>query len=275
MACVGRNLARFIGLVYRKLKKLGLWIFSIHKLGLKQHTGKLDTGETPTAPRKSIEMSSSASAATGPNVPDVRVTNTGEIFDEMTLDALRQVSPNGLTNYSSQYQQWPEREADSRSLSQRSLSDLPRSPSRSTIAEPVEASNIQHLKLHDESVAPDVPHVPMVFLLFLITGYCCVGAWFMSMKNSLWTFLDGVYFWFITITTVGFGDLEFETNQYAENQDDGYESVLIQVSVIAFVVIGLALMSACVTLCIERGHQHRRTLHRLMCNSVNDLREGN
>ncbi|XP_072026708.1 potassium channel subfamily K member 18-like isoform X2 [Amphiura filiformis] len=268
MACVGKNLACLIGLIYSKLKGLFLWIISLHKLGLKQHTGKLDNGEMQAAAyrNRSIEMSGAESS--------VRVTENGDIVSEIGVETPQPMARNGVTNYSAQYLQWPGRDPDTRSLSacsEKTLSDIPRTPSRSTIAEPViEVPNIQHPQHHNKT-APDVP---MLFLLFLIMGYCCLGAWFMRMKNPVWTFLDGVYFWFITITTVGFGDLEFQQDNSVDSENDhGNGTILIQVAVIAFVVVGLALMSACVTLFIERGHQYKRASQRLMCNAVNDSGE--
>ena len=40
---------------------------------------------------------------------------------------------------------------------------------------------------------------------FLTVAMLCLGA-LLSMMTSHWTFLEGIYFWYISFTTVGFGD---------------------------------------------------------------------
>ncbi|KAG8182788.1 hypothetical protein JTE90_018661 [Oedothorax gibbosus] len=52
----------------------------------------------------------------------------------------------------------------------------------------------------------DQQRVPMYMVLSLVTGYICGGAVLFSLWEK-WSFLDGAYFCFITLSTVGFGDL--------------------------------------------------------------------
>lgn len=42
-------------------------------------------------------------------------------------------------------------------------------------------------------------------VLLLVTGYICFGATLFSFWEK-WSFLDGAYFSFITLSTIGFGD---------------------------------------------------------------------
>ncbi|XP_076336109.1 TWiK family of potassium channels protein 7-like [Tachypleus tridentatus] len=48
--------------------------------------------------------------------------------------------------------------------------------------------------------------VPVALCLALITGYICGGAFLFSLWEG-WDYLDGAYFCFVTLSTVGFGDL--------------------------------------------------------------------
>ena len=136
----------------------------------------------------------------------------------------------------------------------------------------MDVSNTTHHHEHEDHRNETDSNVPMVFLLLIITGYCCFGAWVMHWKNPEWSFLDGAYFWFITITTVGFGDLEFSQKSHTDHSGHANAEIFLQMAVIAFVVIGLALMAAFLTLCIERGQRYKRVLRRLMCSLTNDLR---
>ncbi|XP_013793517.1 potassium channel subfamily K member 18-like, partial [Limulus polyphemus] len=47
--------------------------------------------------------------------------------------------------------------------------------------------------------------VPITLCLVLITGYICGGAFLFSISEG-WNYLDGAYFCFVTLSTVGFGD---------------------------------------------------------------------
>ena len=174
------------------------------------------------------------------------------------------------TVFSAQHPQCPKTKTDAHCLStpQQSVRNTEGSPKSSDFVPEILHMQNNH---HNDELAPDVP---MVFVIILLLGYCCLGAWFIRRSNSDWSFLDGLYFWFITITTVGFGDLELK-----RASTDGESKlispggiVFIQICVIAFVVVGLALMSAFVTLCIERGHHYRRIFCNITCNAVQDTR---
>ncbi|XP_040079542.1 potassium channel subfamily K member 15 [Ixodes scapularis] len=47
--------------------------------------------------------------------------------------------------------------------------------------------------------------IPVYLVLLLVTGYICFGATLFSFWEK-WSFLDGAYFSFITLSTIGFGD---------------------------------------------------------------------
>lgn len=50
------------------------------------------------------------------------------------------------------------------------------------------------------------PGVPVALVLLVLVGYICLGAAVFSAWEG-WTFIDGAYFCFVTLSTIGFGDL--------------------------------------------------------------------
>lgn len=50
------------------------------------------------------------------------------------------------------------------------------------------------------------PGVPVALVLLVLTCYICLGAAVFAAWEG-WTFIDGAYFCFVTLSTIGFGDL--------------------------------------------------------------------
>lgn len=50
------------------------------------------------------------------------------------------------------------------------------------------------------------PGVPVALVLLVLAGYICLGAAVFAAWEG-WTFIDGAYFCFVTLSTIGFGDL--------------------------------------------------------------------
>ncbi|KFM79830.1 Potassium channel subfamily K member 18, partial [Stegodyphus mimosarum] len=61
-------------------------------------------------------------------------------------------------------------------------------------------------RVYRNSSGGEDERVPMYMVLLLVTGYICGGAVLFSLWEK-WTFLNGAYFCFITLSTIGFGDL--------------------------------------------------------------------
>ncbi|GFQ89807.1 uncharacterized protein TNCT_177471 [Trichonephila clavata] len=61
-------------------------------------------------------------------------------------------------------------------------------------------------RVYRDSSGGENQRVPMYMVLLLVTGYICGGAVLFSLWEK-WTFLNGAYFCFITLSTIGFGDL--------------------------------------------------------------------
>lgn len=86
-----------------------------------------------------------------------------------------------------------------------------------------------------------------IFLLF--AGYMCVGCVFTVSKEE-WTLLDSIYFWIVTFTTVGFGDIHpsLETEiQYI-------------VPLVVYRCFGLALLAGLVDSLVAWGKARKEAL---------------
>jgi hypothetical protein len=50
-------------------------------------------------------------------------------------------------------------------------------------------------------------NVPVFMIMGLVVAYICGGAWLFRYLGEEWSFLDSAYFCFVTLTTIGFGDM--------------------------------------------------------------------
>ncbi|XP_049815251.1 potassium channel subfamily K member 15-like [Schistocerca nitens] len=66
----------------------------------------------------------------------------------------------------------------------------------------VSGANNDATRHHNEAQS----RVPVWLVLVVLTGYICLGAAIFARWED-WSFLDGAYFCFITLSTIGFGDL--------------------------------------------------------------------
>ena len=81
--------------------------------------------------------------------------------------------------------------------------------------------------------------MPVVIVLAFLVGYVCLGALVFSTWED-WSFLDGAYFSFITLSTIGFGDLVPGSNVLNTDSAEGqYKLVLCCL----YLVIGLAVIA--------------------------------
>lgn len=95
----------------------------------------------------------------------------------------------------------------------------------------------QQSYLANVSEEDDAGNVPFVVVILLMLTYLCVGAGSFSIAEG-WNYFEAFYFTFITLTTIGFGDIvptkHFENNTY-------FPCLL-------YTLVGLCYISMCVTL---------------------------
>lgn len=54
--------------------------------------------------------------------------------------------------------------------------------------------------------APTSPQVPITIILVILIGYIAIGTVIFALWEN-WSIVDGAYFCFVTLSTIGFGDL--------------------------------------------------------------------
>jgi hypothetical protein len=86
--------------------------------------------------------------------------------------------------------------------------------------------------------------VPISVTLFILSSYIVLGAWLFSVWEG-WTYLDGAYFCFITLSTIGLGDF-VPGNSIKDTQA---EEKLVLCSVYLF--MGMSLIAMCFDLMQE------------------------
>lgn len=86
-------------------------------------------------------------------------------------------------------------------------------------------------------------HVPAGIVLFLLAGYICIGAAIFSAWEN-WSFLDAVYFCFIALATIGFGDFVPTSFLTSKPNPETTKSEYIQiVACCIYLVFGLVLIA--------------------------------
>ncbi|CAG2104187.1 unnamed protein product [Medioppia subpectinata] len=88
-------------------------------------------------------------------------------------------------------------------------------------------------------------HVPITLCLVLLTSYVCGGGVLFSLWEG-WNFLDGAYFCFVTLSTIGFGDLV--PGASVVGSDSSQEKLVI---CSLYLLAGMALLAMCFNLMQE------------------------
>ena len=91
--------------------------------------------------------------------------------------------------------------------------------------------------VESDSLIEDIPNVPITLAIALVVSYICGGGFlFHSLEG--WTFLDASYFSFVTLTTIGFGDLVPGTGVF--NRDNAHTIMGICA---VYLLFGMALLA--------------------------------
>ncbi|KAG1652625.1 Potassium channel subfamily K member 18 [Nymphon striatum] len=85
----------------------------------------------------------------------------------------------------------------------------------------------------------DNNRVPVFIVLMFVAFYVCLGAAIFSIWEK-WTFLDGAYFCFITLSTIGFGDLVPGMSIFDIKHEQGQAKLII---CCFYLVVGLAIIA--------------------------------
>ncbi|OTF70807.1 hypothetical protein BLA29_008259 [Euroglyphus maynei] len=88
-------------------------------------------------------------------------------------------------------------------------------------------------------------HVPITLCLLILTGYVCGGGLLFSIWEN-WNYLDGSYFCFVTLSTIGFGDLVPGASVV---DSTGSQEKLVICSL--YLLAGMALLAMCFNLMQE------------------------
>ncbi|XP_067686272.1 TWiK family of potassium channels protein 18-like [Haliotis asinina] len=84
-----------------------------------------------------------------------------------------------------------------------------------------------------------VVRIPIFVCLLLLAGYIFLGAMLFTLWEPEWNYLEGSYFCFITLSTIGFGD-------YVPGYHHGsWHNQAKRVSCTLYLLFGLALISMC------------------------------
>lgn len=98
--------------------------------------------------------------------------------------------------------------------------------------------------------------VPIFLCMTIIGGYICGGAVLFSVWEE-WNYLDGSYFCFVTLSTIGFGDLVPGDTVVS---DSGSQEKLVICSL--YLLVGLALIAMCFNLVQEEVVHKLRAIGR-------------
>ncbi|XP_076363166.1 TWiK family of potassium channels protein 7-like [Tachypleus tridentatus] len=105
---------------------------------------------------------------------------------------------------------------------------------------------IPNNEIHDDSnIQKPVVTVPITLCLLVLVSYISGGAIVFSLWEG-WGFLDGSYFCFVTLSTIGFGDLVPGDSVVS---DRGSQEKLVICSL--YLLIGMALIAMCFNLMQE------------------------
>lgn len=91
----------------------------------------------------------------------------------------------------------------------------------------------------EESEEEEEGNVPIIMCMGLVVGYICGGAWLFRKWEENWSYLDSAYFCFVTLTTIGFGDM-VPGAAVVSGTDEGRTTLIICA---LYLLFGMALLA--------------------------------
>lgn len=85
----------------------------------------------------------------------------------------------------------------------------------------------------------DDERVPIWLVILLVIGYIMGGAFMFSLWEEGWGPLEGAYFCFTTLTTIGFGDLVPGSAKFSDNKEEQTKFIICCV----YLIVGLSLLA--------------------------------
>uniref|UniRef100_A0A1B0CHU6 Potassium channel domain-containing protein n=2 Tax=Lutzomyia longipalpis TaxID=7200 RepID=A0A1B0CHU6_LUTLO len=93
--------------------------------------------------------------------------------------------------------------------------------------------------LNESDVVPPSPQVPLLLVLTILASYIALGTIVFSLWEN-WSLVDGAYFCFVTLSTIGFGDLVPRHTLHGPD--------LQLAACCAYIMLGLVLVAMCFSL---------------------------
>lgn len=128
-----------------------------------------------------------------------------------------------------------------------------------------ELSDIPDTDTDDDNSNIQEKNIPIAVCLALVISYICGGAWFFSTSED-WSFLDASYFCFITLSTIGFGDL-VPGRTVLSTPEDGQMTLAICA---LYLLFGMALLAMSLNLVKEKVLEAVRIIGERIGILVND-----